>query len=78
MYTYLEIASVLCAILGVSLVTSQQTSRRLLGFQVFLIGAVCSAAVFLYANLKAMLTQSAVMMIINIIGIKNNLSRGTP
>lgn len=78
MYTYLEIVSATCAICGALLITSQQTSRRLLGFQVFLIGAVCSAAVFLYADLKAMLTQSAVMIIINIIGIKNNLSRGTP
>lgn len=78
MFAILEIVAVVCAVSGASLVTSRRSPRRLLGFQVFMIGAVCSAAVFLHTDLKVMLIQSIVMMVININGIKNNLNRGTP
>ena len=76
MYAILEIVSVICAISGATLVTSIDSKMRLIGFQVFMIGAFSSAAVFLHANLNAMLIQSLVMMCINIRGIHNNLIRG--
>ena len=76
-WTLLEVISVTCGITGAAMTTSINPKTRVLGFMTFMVGSLCSMAIYQNASLYVMLIQSCVFMFINVRGIHNNLNIGT-